>query len=1209
MKTLRLLHATIFICLLTSSLFAQKATNTQAGMTPKKENYTFFSNENNKLPYNAPCVSCEEDLEARTEFTRTFYGIDTDKGQVYSQAGYTPLHLKDNSGRWIDVDSRLKPLGNSVFAAKNQHTPVVIDLLRKNSSIQNILGVIQFNNNLELLWKTNNETVSLGNANMSNYTAGDDGVYVTDAWPGIDMEMRVLLGSVKTNFIIKNRLSQTNGELIIRDQIDLNNGLKLKLINNSISVESNSGQKAFNMSTCVGYDSKSGRANGTEIFDYQLNNNTLDIVVPLEVISKPGLVYPYVIDPLVNSSNTLPQSSILGSQYNTSCSFDNYCSYNLTVPTPVNATFTDILWNFDYIATGMCSMDDGALRIASGSCLSPSTSGYYWYCNNWLPGTCNGEDISIFSDLGSCLPAPSCTPQNVPFEMRFFRSCYGASGCSNDCIGAASPWAMTIVGRTIEYTAPTNPITLSTSTICEGSSLTATTSGIYGTAPYIYNWSTNATGTPSLGTGSSVSITPPGTGVVTIYSIVTDACGQQSVASRNITINPATDITVNYPANTYCLTGPNPIPVITPANGVGTFSGTGVTFVSTSTGEIDIAATGLGSYTVSFVSTGSCPANYSQNIIISNSLDANFTYASPICKNDIDPLPILTTGSNGVYSSSSTNLSLNTANGEIDLQNTQIGTYTITNVVPASGSCPSVTHSETITVFESPSAVLSGGANLCAGDPIPTVSIALTGNGPWDVGISDGTATTALTITSSPYVYSPTSGGNYTLTYVNDINCSGTVSGTANIVVNQFPVMNSVANIVTCVNSSVTVPGFTSDLTNTDYAWTNSLSAIGLGSAGNGDISSFTGTNTTSSPITGTIIVTPSVNGCVGATVSFTITINPATPPTAGTTTSYCFGDVMADLTATPSMGGTISWYNDPALTTPLWTGGIYGPSPNVGVHTYYVTETFSGCRSLPVIVTITVEPQPTVNAGADTTICENESLLLFGTGAQTYVWDNGVVDSVAFNPSVGTVTYTVTGTNAGGCSNTDQIVVNTLVSPSANLVATPITGYVPLTVNFDNNSTGGVSYEWDFGNGTNSTSPSSPLSSDYLSAGVYTAYLIVTNNDGCTDTAMVVINVSPFAPTTFVIPNVFTPGNDGVNDTYHFNVQNAKSFEATILNRWGNIVGKISGPNPQDGWDGKDSNSGAFCAEGVYFCEYKIVDSEGVETKGQTFFHIIYAK
>ena len=110
--------------------------------------------------------------------------------------------------------------------------------------------------------------------------------------------------------------------------------------------------------------------------------------------------------------------------------------------------------------------------------------------------------------------------------------------------------------------------------------------------------------------------------------------------------------------------------------------------------------------------------------------------------------------------------------------------------------------------------------------------------------------------------------------------------------------------------------------------------------------------------------------------------------------------------------GATSTTYTTPALTSDKYyrvkaTGGTTCP------------EEYSN------VVHIVVNPSPVVTANADpgTSLCEGDELTLTGGGADSYSWDHGVTDSVAFTPSVGTVKYTVTGTSSG-CSSTASITV-----------------------------------------------------------------------------------------------------------------------------------------------------------------------------------------
>jgi hypothetical protein len=82
----------------------------------------------------------------------------------------------------------------------------------------------------------------------------------------------------------------------------------------------------------------------------------------------------------------------------------------------------------------------------------------------------------------------------------------------------------------------------------------------------------------------------------------------------------------------------------------------------------------------------------------------------------------------------------------------------------------------------------------------------------------------------------------------------------------------------------------------------------------------------------------------------------------------------------------------------------------------------------------IVINPLPTVDAGVDETICDGESVTLTASGASTYAWSpaTGITPTtgptVTANPT-STTTYTVTGTDANGCVDTDT--VDVIVNPT----------------------------------------------------------------------------------------------------------------------------------------------------------------------------------
>lgn len=68
-----------------------------------------------------------------------------------------------------------------------------------------------------------------------------------------------------------------------------------------------------------------------------------------------------------------------------------------------------------------------------------------------------------------------------------------------------------------------------------------------------------------------------------------------------------------------------------------------------------------------------------------------------------------------------------------------------------------------------------------------------------------------------------------------------------------------------------------------------------------------------------------------------------------------------------------------------------------------------------------------------------------------------------------------------------------------------------------------------------------------------------------------------------YSLPNIFTPGNDGMNDFFRpFPYQYVKSVEMKIYNRWGSLV--FESVDPDIMWDGKNQKSGKLSSDGVYF-------------------------
>lgn len=497
------------------------------------------------IPYNSGLDSAVELIHERTEYVRKFVKAGTNGTVVYTQSGYYPLHYRDQNNNWISIDQRLFPQPNAtdVYYAPNQISPTGINAANQYVWIENGTQQIRFNQNLELYYEdVNGSRTSLGRCNWTNKTVGEEGMYVTNAWPGIDMEVLVSNGSMKTNFKVQSPLSYGNGFLVFVDRMDFGQGNTLSftstanpqgLCMSGAVIADASGNSIFEIGKAVGYDQTNDLSIIQE-FGYRYTNSSLELFVPTSWVTDANAAYPLVIDPLVTSSATTLQAAIGGSFHQSTGLFTSSCNYNMNVPTPANCTVTNMLWSFNYIAQAGAALCYGGVDFLVNACRSPAAPGSYWFCNNCMfAGTCTGTNISLWADVSSCIPAPQCLSYNIPTTLRFYARAVPNLNCVNTYIGANSNWVMTIEGQTVNQ--PAAPVSSNGTTICLGSFTTLTATGTHGVAPYAYLWS------PGGQTTQSITVAP--TTTTTYTCTITDACGVIAVNQVTITVNTANTLT------------------------------------------------------------------------------------------------------------------------------------------------------------------------------------------------------------------------------------------------------------------------------------------------------------------------------------------------------------------------------------------------------------------------------------------------------------------------------------------------------------------------------------------------------------------------------------------------------------------------------------------------------------------------------------------
>ena len=595
----------------------------------------------------------------------------------------------------------------------------------------------------------------------------------------------------------------------------------------------------------------------------------------------------------------------------------------------------------------------------------------------------------------------------------------------------------------------------------------------------VYTWSrnnlVNVTGIPATGSGNITgTLTNNQATAQTVTFIITptaNGCsGAQTTAT--VTVNPIP--TVNQPANQTVCNGANTAPVnftgfVTPGTvyswtnnqpSIGlAASGTGdiASFTAINTGFLPVVATitVTPSYTNGGVTCTGTPKSFTITVNPTPRLSTSPSN-QVVCNGSATAAVILSTPAPGVYFTWTNNqpsiglgaagtgnipsfIATNATNAPV------VATITVTPV--ALTGCPGVPVSFTITVNPTPGVNAIANQSLCNG--ASTAPVTITGpvagtvyswtNNNTSIGLgASGTGNigsfTAVNNTNAPVVATITVTPSYTN---GGVSCTGTpVSFT--ITVNPVPTVNGVGNQTVCNGANTAAVNFTGSVGGTVYNWTNTNTAIGLASSGTGNIPSFTATNGTSAPISGTITVTPSVGGCTGTPTSFTITVNPSAQVNQPASQVVCAGTLTAPVNFTsPSAGVVFNWTNDNTTIglAASGTGNIasftaINPNLFAVVATITVTASYTvggaGCAGSSKTFTITVNPGVNfITSLIPVRVCLSDTVVTLNALPAGGVWSGrGIItgtnrfDPAAAGVGVSLLTYTAP-TSCGGTSST----------------------------------------------------------------------------------------------------------------------------------------------------------------------------------------------
>jgi len=242
--------------------------------------------------------------------------------------------------------------------------------------------------------------------------------------------------------------------------------------------------------------------------------------------------------------------------------------------------------------------------------------------------------------------------------------------------------------------------------------------------------------------------------------------------------------------------------------------------------------------------------------------------------------------------------------------------------------------------------------------------------------------------------------------------------------------------------------------------------------------------------------------------------------------------------------------------------------------------------KACPTIDSINITPSTCLYT-ADGSLVINIS---GGTGPFQFSIDGGQTLSASNTfTNLAPGTYIIVVESSLPCTVLDTVTVGAGSFLSASISVSSTSGFIPMTVDFTNSSFSFSGSQWDFGDGTGTVN-AADTSHTYTTAGTYTATLSVSDG-ACTSTATVIITVN--GTSSMIIPNVFSPNNDDVNDFFYPDAIGIKTMNGIIYNRYGEIVYEWNGT--KGSWDGYTFPAGVPCPAGTYYYEIHAEGSDGV--------------
>jgi len=759
-----------------------------------------------------------------------------------------------------------------------------------------------------------------------------------------------------------------------------------------------------------------------------------------------GQTGPYSIDWSTSANTTLVEINLCNGSFTVTITDANGCDtiHPFTINEPTTLTLTPAF------------ADPTCFATCTGTASANPSGGTPPYTYSWLDG--GGSALAQTTDtvIALCADTYSVTVTDA-----------------NGCTATASYTLTDPPGMTATVSTVT-----SNCGVCDGSALVTI---VGGNPSFSIQWIEATSGNPAGNSNPQGSLC---TG--NYYAIVTDSTGC-SVLSDTVALTDNVIITGSAVAtDPSCFGFCNGSIDLTFAGGTAPFTFVWLDGAGNPIGQSSEDASGLcdGDYSVVVTDSAGCSsAPITASLTEPTQLTATVTGQDATCNANCDGQATATPlGGTPAYSYTWTEVSTGTVLAQTTQTVTGLcaGDYNV--IVTDAGGCIAGPLTVTINAPTAPTFTVATTDALCFGD-------------------CNGTAIATASGGTAPYTYSWSSSANTTDTEINL--CTGTDSvtltdangcnvGPVSFTINEPTQLTAtIADAALLCNGdcnasvSVTVSGGTTPYS---YLWSDSQTtpvASGL-CVGSYDVD-----------IT-------DANGCTLGPLTAIVTEPTAVTFTTASTDSDCNGNCNGTGTATPA-GGTPPYsylWTDPLNQTTQTAISLCG-----GTYSVTVTDA-NGCSPAsqsvtinePIVLSITITPTDV----SCNSLCDGQAnaVIAGGTLPYTILWDDPAAQTTANATGLCAGTYTVSVTDANGCTGSATVTINEPTAITATSSSTLATcnicdGSATIT---PSGGTGVYTYLWDAAALNQVTQTATTLC-----AGAYD--VIVTDNSGCADTFTVAVS------------------------------------------------------------------------------------------------------